>query len=141
MMLPLLDALGERLDDLSGRLDAADGEEKGDRATRALWARGFPLRQRSTFTCGDAVETRMISTGPSCVDDGHRRDGAGMLTMMALSRQIHREVVWPVPLLTWSWLGALFYLLLFTGVTEAGRWVRGWSRALRGLSPPADLCG
>jgi hypothetical protein len=51
--------------------------------------------------------------------------GLGMLTMMALSRQIHREVVWPVPLLTWSWLGALFYLLLFTGVTEAGRWVRG----------------
>ena len=45
--------------------------------------------------------------------------GLGMLTMMALSRQIHREVVWPVPLLTWSWLGALFYLLLFTGVTEA----------------------
>ena len=29
MMLPLLDALGERLDDLSGRLDAADGGGKG----------------------------------------------------------------------------------------------------------------
>mgnify|MGYP004317601555 CR=1 FL=1 len=42
--------------------------------------------------------------------------GLLMVTMMSLSRHMDREVLWPLPLVTWSWLGVLFYLLFFVVV-------------------------
>ncbi|MGB0591798.1 MAG: metallophosphoesterase [Myxococcota bacterium] len=62
---------------------------------------------------------------------------AAMVTMMSLSRHVEREVVWPLPLLTWSWLGVLFYLLLFTFAADVGRWSRRlWAR-VGGEAPAA----
>ena len=56
--------------------------------------------------------------------------GLMMVALMMLSRHIDRESVWPLPLLTWTWLGVLFYLLLFVTIRDLGRWVRGRLQAV-----------
>ena len=52
-----------------------------------------------------------------------------MVTLMSLSRHMDRELLWPLPLLTWTWLGVLFYLLFFTAAHDLGHLLRTlWGR-------------
>ena len=66
--------------------------------------------------------------------------GLMMVALMMLSRHIDREVVWPLPLLTWTWLGVLFYLLFFSAVHDLGQILRRlWGRLQPGESPEGPL--
>ena len=52
--------------------------------------------------------------------------------VVALSRQVPRDVIWPLPVTGWLWLGTLFYLVLLVVMTDLVGWVG--RRARRG--PP-----
>ena len=87
------------------------------------------LWRRLVRDCAWSPNLRRMLTGVLVVM------GLLMVTMMSLSRHMDRELLWPLPLFTWTWLGVLFYLLFFSAVHDLGQVVRRlWGRLQPGES-------
>ncbi|MGM0577803.1 MAG: metallophosphoesterase [Myxococcota bacterium] len=83
--------------------------------------------------------------------DGHTRRAATWLLVglallipasFVLPRLLPRDDAWPLPLLGYTWMGLLFYLMLGLGILELPALVRWLGRRLRctgeGMAPPVD---